>query len=82
MEGPRSDMSWSRNARCARLGIPDGGLSTNEVSDTTSVLSKQDVCGDEGMSSGSPGGTAKGHPIADDQEGATALSSSSGRSTA
>ena len=61
-----------------RLGILDGGLPTNEVSNMTS--SEQDVCGDEGTSSGSPSGTAKGHPIVDDQGAATAVGSSSGKS--
>ena len=75
-------MSQSRNARCARLGIPDEGPPTNEVSDTTSVCSKQDVRGDEEMSSGSPTRTAKGHPIADDQGAATVVGSSSGKGTA
>ena len=75
-------MSRSRNARRACLGIPDEGPPTNEVSDTTSVRSKQDVCRDEEMSSGSPTGTAKGHPIADDQGAATAVGSSSWKSTA
>ena len=64
-----------------RLGILDGGPPTNEVSDTTSIHSEQDVHGDEGTSSGSPSGTAKGHPIADDQGAATAVGSSSGKST-
>ena len=62
--------------------IPDEGPPTNEVSDTTSVRSEQDVCGDEEMSSGSPTGTTKGHPIADDQGAATAVGSSSRKSTA
>ena len=75
-------MSWPRNARCAHLGIPDEGPPTNEVSDTTSVRSEQNVRGDEETSSGSPAGTAKGHPIADDQGAATAVGSSSGKSTA
>ena len=75
-------MLWSRNARHARLGIPDEGPPTNEVSDMTSVCSEQDVRGDEEMSSGSPTGTAKGHPIADDQGAATAVGSSSGKSMA
>ena len=75
-------MSRSRNARCAHLRILDEGPPTNEVSDTTSVRSEQDVCGDEEMSSSSPTGTAKGHPIADDQGAATAVGSSSGKSTA
>ena len=75
-------MSRSRNARRARLGIPDEGPPTNEVSDTTSVRSEQDVRGDEEMSSGSPTGTAKGHLIVDDQGAATAVGSSSGKSMA
>ena len=75
-------MSWSRNTRRLRLGIPDGGPSTNEVSDMTSIRSEQDIHGDEGTSSGSPGGTTKDHPIADDQGAATALGSSSRKSTA
>ena len=60
-------MSRPRNARRVCLGIPDGGPPTNEVSDTASIRSEQDVRGDEETSSGSPTGTAKGHPIADDQ---------------
>ena len=64
------------------LGIPDGGLSTNEVSDTTSIGSKQDIRRDEGMRSGSPRGTTKDHPIADAQGAATAVGSSSRKSTA
>ena len=96
-------MSRSRNARRTRLGIPDEGPPTNEVSDmtsvcsdttsvrsdttsvrsdTTSVRSEQDVRRDEEMRSSSPTGTAKGHPIADDQGAATAVGSSSGKSTA
>ena len=75
-------MLRSRNARRARLGIPDEGPPTNEVSDTTSVHSEQDVHGDEEMSSGSPTGTAKGHPIVDDPGAATAVGSSSGKSMA
>ena len=82
-------MSWPRNARRACLGIPDGGLPTNEVSDTASIRSdtasirsEQDVRGDEETSSSSPTGTAKGHPIADDQGAATAVGSSSGKGTA
>ena len=75
-------MLQSRNARCACLGIPDGGPPTNEVSDTTSVLSKQDVRRDEGTSSGGPSRTAKDHPIVDDQGAATAVGSSSRKSTA
>ena len=75
-------MSRSRNARRMHLGIPDKGLPTNEVSDTTSIRSKQDVHGDEETSSGSPTRTAKGHPIVDDQGAATAVGSSSGQSTA
>ena len=75
-------MSRSRNARRARLGILDEGLPTNEVSDTISVRSEQDVRGDKEMSSGSPTGTAKGHPIADDQGAATVVGSSSGKSMA
>ena len=71
-----------RNARHAHLGILDEGPPTNEVSDTTSVRSEQDVHEDEEMSSGSPTGTAKGHPIADDQGAATAVGSSSRKSTA
>ena len=63
-----------------RLGILDEGPPTNKVSDMTSVCSKQDVRGDEEMSSGSPTGTAKGHPIADYQ--GAAVGSSSGKSTA
>ena len=80
--GLRSDMSRSRNARRTHLGIPDGGPPTNEVSDTTSIRSEQDVRRDEETSGGSPTGTAKGHPIADDQGAATAVGSSSGKSTA
>ena len=80
--GLQSDMSRSRNARCMHLGIQDGGLPTNEVSNMTSICSEQDVHGDEETSGGSPGGTAKGHPIADDQGAATAVGSSSGKSTA
>ena len=60
-------MSRPRNARRARLGIPDGGPPTNEVSDTASIRSEQDIRGDEETSGGSPTGTAKGHPIVDDQ---------------
>ena len=75
-------MSWPRNARRARLGILDRGPPTNEVSDTASIRSEQDVRGDEEASSGSPTGTAKGHPIVDDQGAATAVGSSSGKSTA
>ena len=75
-------MSQSRNARRTRLGILDEGLPTNKVSDTTSVHSEQDIRRDEEMSSGSPTGTTKGHPIADDQGAATAVGSSSGKSTA
>ena len=75
-------MSQSRNARRAHLGIPDEGPPTNEVSDTTSVRSEQHVHRDEEMSSGSPTGTAKGHPIADDQGAATVVGSSSGKSMA
>ena len=75
-------MSWPRNARRAHLGILDGGPPTNEVSNTTSVHSEQDVRGDKETSSGSPTGTAKGHPIADDQGAATAVGSSGGKSTA
>ena len=75
-------MSQSRNARRARLGIPDEGPPTNKVSNTTSVHSEQDVRGDKEMSSGSPTGTAKGHPIADGQGAATAVGSSSGKSMA
>ena len=75
-------MSWSRNARHTRLGILDGGLPTNEVSDMTSVRSKQDVCRDKGMSSGGPSRTAKDHPIVDDQRAATVVGSSSRKSTA
>ena len=75
-------MSWPRNARHVHLGIPDEGSPTNEVSDTTSVHSEQNVHGDEEMSSGSPARTAKGHPIADDQGAATAVGSSGGKSTA
>ena len=74
-------MSRSRNARHAHLGIPEERPPTNEVSDTTSVRSEQDIRGDEEMSSGSPTGTAKGHLIADDQGAATAVGSSSGKST-
>ena len=80
--GLQSDMSGSRNARCTCLGIPDRGLPTNEVSNTTSIHSEQDVCGDKEMSGGSPTGTAKGHPIADDQGAATVVGSSSGKSMA
>ena len=47
----------------------------------TSVRSEQDVHGDKEMSSSSPTGTAKGHLIADDQGAATAVGSSSGKST-
>ena len=65
-----------------RLGIPDRGPPTNEVSNTTSIHSEQDVRGDEGTSSGGPSGTAKGHPIADDQGAATVVGSSSGKSMA
>ena len=89
-------MSRPRNARRARLGIPDGGPPTNEVSDTASIRSdtasirsdtasirsEQDVRGDEETSSSSPTGTAKGHPITDDQGAATAVGSSSGKGTA
>ena len=75
-------MSWPRNARHAHIGIPDKGPPTNEVSDMTSVRSEQDVRGDEEMSSGRPTGTAKGHPITDDQGAATAVGSSSGKSMA
>ena len=75
-------MSRSINARHTHLGIPDGGPPTNEVSNMTSIRSEQDVCGDEETSGGSPSGTAKGHPIADDQGAATAVGSSSGKSTA
>ena len=75
-------MSRPRNARRARLGILDGGPPTNEVSDTASIRSEQDVRGDEETSSGSPTGTAKGHLIADDQGAATAVGSSSGKGTA
>ena len=64
------------------LGILDGGPPTNEVSDTTSICSEQDVCGDEETSGGSPTGTAQGHLIVDDQGAATAVGSSSGKSTA
>ena len=71
-----------RNARHARLGIPDEGPPTNEVSDTTSIRSEQDVRGDEETSSGSPTGTAKGHLIMDDQGAATVVGSSSGKGTA
>ena len=75
-------MSRSRNARHTRLGILEEGPPTNELSDTTSVHSKQDIRRDEEMSSGSPTGTAKGHLIADDQGAATAVGSSSRKSTA
>ena len=75
-------MSQSRNARHMCLGIPDGGPPTNEVSDTTSIRSKQDVCGDKETSGSSPSRTAKGYPIADDQGAATAVGSSSRKSTA
>ena len=75
-------MWWSRNARHVRLGIPDGGLPTNEVSNTTSIRSEQDVRGDERTSGGSPSGTAKGHPIVDDPGAATVVGSSSGKSMA
>ena len=75
-------MVWSRNARRVHLGILDGGLPTNEVSDMTSICSEQDVHGDERMSGSSPSGTAKGHPIVDDQGVATAVGSSSGKSMA
>ena len=61
------------------LGIPDRGLSTNEVSDTASICSEQDVCRDEGTSISSPSGIAKDHLIVDDQGAATALGSSSRR---
>ena len=74
-------MLRSRNARRARLDILDEGPPTNEVSDTTSVRSEQDVRRDEEMSSGSPTRTAKGHLIADDQGAATVVGSSSGKST-
>ena len=75
-------MSRPRNARCTSLGIPDRGPPTNEVSDTASIRSEQDICGDEETSSSSPTGTAKGHPIVDDQGAATAVGSSSGKGTA
>ena len=75
-------MLRSRNARHVHLGTLDGGPSTNKVSDMTSIWSEQDVHGDEGTSSGGPGGTAKDHPIADDQGAATAVGSSSGKGTA
>ena len=75
-------MLRSRNARRARLDILDEGPPTNEVSDTTSVRSEQDIRGDKEMHSGSPTGTAKGHPIVDDQGAATAVGSSSGKSMA
>ena len=75
-------MPQSRNTRHPHLGILDGGPSTNEVSDTTSIHSEQDICGDEGTSSGGPSGTTKDHPIVDDQEAATVLGSSSRKSTA
>ena len=65
-----------------RLGTLEGGPPTNEVSDMTSVRSEQDIRGDKETSSGSPTGTAKGHPIADDQGAATAVGSSSGKRTA
>ena len=80
--GLQSDMSQSRNARRMRLGILDRGLPANEVSNTTSIRSEQDVCRDEETSGGSPSGTAKGHPIADDQGAATVVGSSSGKSMA
>ena len=82
MEGSQSDMSWSRNIRSTCPGIPDRGLSTNEVSDMASICSKQDIRGGEGTSFGSPSGIAKDHPIVDDREAATALGSSSRKSTA
>ena len=71
-----------RNARRTRLGILDGGPPTNEVSDMASIHSEQDIHGDEEKTSGSPTGTAKGHPIADDQGAATVVGSSSGKGTA
>ena len=75
-------MSWSRNARHTHLGIPDRGPPTNEVSDMTSIHSEQDIHGDEETSGGSHSRTAKGYPIVDDQGAATAVGSSSGKSTA
>ena len=75
-------MSWSRNIRHMDLGILARGPSTNEVSDTASIRNEQDIRGDEGMSSGSPSGITKDHPFADDQGGATALGSSSGKNMA
>ena len=74
-------MLWSRNIRCTHLGIPDRGPSTNEVSNMASDYSEQDVHEDEGTSFGSPSGITKDHPIVDDQGAATALGSSSRKST-
>ena len=75
-------MSWSRNIRHTGLGILDRGPPTHKVSDTASVHSKQDVCGDTETSFGSPSGIAKDHLSTDDQEAAMAPGSSSRRSMA